>query len=380
MDFSIDAELQKYIDAAAKVAEDIAPDYKQREHDRIIDPELRKHMGAQGLIAPEIPVELGGRGERSLTSGMIVEQISKGDFNVAYVQVVASLVAQIVARNAQPEVAKKWVTKMVSGEEIVAIGLSEPTGGSDAGNPTFRAHRENGGWVLNGTKSMSFAMHAAATVVFARTEEGSRGRGISAFIVELDRDGITREATPDMGTLPVGRGFVHFENVWVPEENLMGAEGKGFTEVMQGFDFSRALIGLQCVGAAQQTLDETWEYTTQRMAFDQPISKFQGVSFPLSEADTYLTAARNLCYKTLWTKDQGLDHTKEAAMVKWWAPKVSYDVINQCLLTHGQYGYLTTRPIEQRLRDVLGLQIGDGTAQIMKMIIARQNMPREFAP
>lgn len=380
MDFTIDAQMQGYIDAAAKVAEEIAPDYQQREINGIIEPELRKHMGALGLIAPEIPTELGGRGERSLTAGMIVEQIARGDFNVAYVQVVSSLVAQIIARNARPEVAKKWVPKMVSGEEIVAIGLSEPTGGSDAGNPTFTARKENGGWVLNGTKSMSFALHAAATVVFARTEEGKRGRGITAFLVELDRDGITREGTPDMGTKAVGRGFVNFENVWIPEENQLGSEGKGFTEVMQGFDFSRALIGLQCIGTAQKTLEETWEYAGQRMAFDQPISKFQGVSFPLSEADTMLTAARVLCQKTLFLKDSGLEHTKEAAMVKWWAPKVSYDVINQCLLTHGQYGYLTNRPIEQRLRDVLGLQIGDGTAQIMKMIIARHNLPRELAP
>jgi cyclohexanecarboxyl-CoA dehydrogenase len=227
---------------------------------------------------------------------------------------------------------------------------------------------------------MSFALHAGATVIFARTEEGRRGRGISAFLVELDRDGITRTATNDMGTVSVGRGFVEFENVWIPEENLLGAEGQGFTEVMQGFDFSRALIGLQVIGAAQVTLDETWQYTSQRQAFDQPISKFQGVSFPLAEADTMLTAARVLCQKTLWLKDADQPHTKEAAMCKWWAPKVAYDVINQCLLSHGQFGYLRDYPIEQRMRDVLGLQIGDGTAQIMKLIIARQNLGREFAP
>ena len=242
------------------------------------------------------------------------------------------------------------------------------------------ARRQDDGWILNGTKSMSFALHAGATVVFARTEEGRRGRGISAFLVELDRDGITRTAANDMGTLAVGRGFVDFDDVWIPDENLLGAEGKAFTEVMQGFDFSRALIGLQVIGTAKVTLDETWDYTSKRQAFDQPVSKFQGVSFPLAEADTLLTAARVLCHKTLSLKDAGQTHTKEAAMCKWWAPKVAYDVINQCLLSHGQFGYLKDRPIEQRLRDVLGLQIGDGTAQIMKLIIARQNLGREYAP
>lgn len=149
---------------------------------------------------------------------------------------------------------------------------------------------------------------------------------------------------------------------------------------MQGFDFSRALIGLQCVGAAQQTVDETWAYVSQRQAFDRPISTFQGVSFPLAESETLLAAARMLCYQTLWLKDAGLPHTTEAAMCKWWAPKTAYDVITSCLLLHGQYGYRTEKPIEQRLRDVLGLQIGDGTAQIMKLIIARQRLGRALAP
>lgn len=380
MDFSIDAALQGYIDAASTFSDKLAGEYQNRENTRIIEPELRKEMGALGLIAPELPKELGGRGERALTSGMITEQISRGDINVGYINVVGSLVGQILARNATDELARTWVPKIASGEDIVAIGLSEPSGGSDAGNPQLAARRENDGWVLNGTKSMSFALHAGATVVFARTSEDRRGRGISAFLVELDRDGVTKTPTNDMGTLSVGRGFVDFDNVWIPEHNLLGAEGKGFTEVMQGFDFSRALIGLQVIGAAQVSLDEAWRYASQRQAFDQPISKFQGVSFPLAEAETYLSAARTLCQRTLWLKDNNQAHTKEAAMCKWWAPKVAFDVIKQCLLTHGQFGYLKDYPIEQRMRDVLGLQIGDGTAQIMKLIIARQTLDREVAP
>jgi cyclohexanecarboxyl-CoA dehydrogenase len=119
---------------------------------------------------------------------------------------------------------------------------------------------------------------------------------------------------------------------------------------------------------------------TQREAFDRPLSVNQGVAFPLAEAETVLAAARLLCYRTLWRKDAGEPHTADAAMCKWWAPKVAYDAIGQCLLLHGQYGYRTDRPIEQRLRDVLGLQIGDGTAQIMKLVIARQKLGRELAP
>lgn len=382
MDFSLSDTQQEYRERARALAtEQLLPGYQAREKAGRIEPELRKEIGAAGLIAPEIPGELGGRGLDRLTSGLVTEEIGRGDINVAYLQVVGSLVGQILAGNAVPEVAREWVPRICSGEEIVGIGLTEPHAGSDAGMPRLTARRDGGDWVLDGVKSLSFGRDAAAVVVFARTGPSARrGRDISAFVVPLDLPGVTREPYSDMGTTAVGRGAAHFDRVRIPADHLLGEEGQGFTQVMQGFDFSRALIGLQCIGCAQQTLDETWEYVGTRQAFDQPLSKNQGVSLPLAEAETLLTAARLLCYQTLGLKDAGLPHTAQAAMSKWWAPKTAYDVINQCLLLHGQYGYRTELPIEQRLRDVLGLQIGDGTAQIMKLVIARQYLGRELAP
>jgi cyclohexanecarboxyl-CoA dehydrogenase len=382
MDFAFSDEQQEYRDRAREVAtKRLLPEYQARERAGRIDPELRRELGSQGLIAPEIPVEYGGRGLDRVTSGAVTEEIGRGDINVAYLQVVGSLVGQILAGNARPEVAQQWVPKICSGEEIVGIGLTEPHAGSDAGMPRLTARRDGDDWVLDGVKSLSFGNDAAAVVVFARTGPSqTRGKDISAFLVPLHLPGVTREPYSDMGTTAVGRGAAHFDGVRIPADHLLGDEGRGFTQVMQGFDFSRALIGLQCIGCAQQTVDETWDYVGTRQAFDQPLSKNQGVAFPLAEAETLLTAARLLCYQTLWLKDAGLPHTSQAAMSKWWAPKTAYDVINSCLLLHGQYGYRTELPIEQRLRDVLGLQIGDGTAQIMKLVIARQRLGRELAP
>jgi len=381
MDFAFSDGQQEYRDRAREVAtKRLLPEYQARERAGRIDPELRRELGSQGLIAPEIPVEYGGRGLDRVTSGAVTEEIGRGDINVAYLQVVGSLVGQILAGNARPEVAQQWVPKICSGEEIVGIGLTEPHAGSDAGMPRLTARRDGDDWVLDGVKSLSFGNDAAAVVVFARTGPSqTRGKDISAFLVPLHLPGVTREPYSDMGTTAVGRGAAHFDGVRIPADHLLGDEGRGFTQVMQGFDFSRALIGLQCIGCAQQTVDETWDYVGTRQAFDQPLSKNQGVAFPLAEAETLLTAARLLCYQTLWLKDAGLPHTSQAAMSKWWAPKTAYDVINQCLLLHGQYGYRTELPIEQRLRDVLGLQIGDGTAQIMKLVIARQRLGRELA-
>ena len=381
MDFALTATQEAYVQTARRLAaERLGTRIQRPRGGRGIEREVRLEMGAQGFIAPEIPEELGGRGLDRLTSGLITEQIATGDFNVAYIQVVGSLVGQILAGNARPEVAAQWVPKICSGEEIVGIGLSEPHAGSDAGNPRLRAVREGDDYVLTGVKSLSLCRDAAAAVVFARTSDEGRGRGISAFVVALDQPGVTKEPYSDMGTKAVARGAAHFDGVRVPAENMLGREGQGFTQVMQGFDFSRALIGLQCIGLAQVTVDETWDYVSQREAFDRPLSKYQGVSFPLAEAETVLTAARLMCYQTLWLKDQGLPHTAQAAMCKWWAPKTAFDVVQNCLLLHGQYGYRTEKPIEQRLRDVLGLQIGDGTAQIMKLIIARQRLGRALAP
>jgi cyclohexanecarboxyl-CoA dehydrogenase len=382
MDFALSDEQEEYRDRAREVAaKRLLPEYQARERAGRIDPELRRELGSRGLIAPEIPVEYGGRGLDRVTSGVITEEIGRGDINVAYLQVVGSLVGQILAGNARPELGRQWVPAICSGERIVGIGLTEPHAGSDAGMPRLTARRDGGDWVLDGVKSLSFARDAAAVVVFARTGgSGRRGRDISAFLVPMDLPGVTREPYPDLGTTAVGRGAAHLDGVRIPADHLLGEEGRGFTQVMQGFDFSRALIGLQCIGCAQQTVDETWEYVGTRQAFDQPLSRNQGVAFPLAEAETLLTAARLLCYQTLWLKDAGLPHTAQAAMSKWWAPKTAYEVINQCLLLHGQYGYRTELPIAQRLRDVLGLQIGDGTAQIMKLVIARQRLGRELAP
>lgn len=382
MDFELTGAQREYRDRARRIArEQLLPGYRQRERSGRIDPELRREIGALGLIAPELPTELGGRGADRLTAGVVTEEIGRGDINVAYLQVVGSLVGQILAGNAAPDVAHEWVPRICRGEEIVGIGLTEPQAGSDAGMPALTAAREGGDWVLDGVKSLSFAGDAAAVVVFARTGPSrSRGKDISAFLVPLDAPGVTREAYPDMGTTAVGRGAAHFDGVRIPDDHLLGEQGRGFTQVMQGFDFSRALIGLQCLGAAQQTVDETWRYVGERTAFDRPLSTNQGVAFPLAEAETLLSAARLLCHRTLWLKDAGHPHTAQAAMCKWWAPKTAYDVITQCLLLHGQYGYRTELPIEQRLRDVLGLQIGDGTAQIMKLVIARQYLGRELAP
>lgn len=381
MDFSIGSEAQGLLDTAASFEERLILEARTREEAGRIGAEVTQEMGRAGLIAPELSEHLGGQGQSKVTAGLITEAIARGDLNVAYIQVVGSLMGQVIARNASAEVAEHYCRLITSGTETVAIGLSEPTAGSDAGNPATTATRDGADWIINGTKSMSLALTSAATIIFARTDpEAKRGKGISAFLIDLDAPGVTRTPISDMGQSAVARGSVDFTDVRIPADHLLGAEGAAFSQVMQGFDFSRALIGLQCTGSASRAIDDTWDYVKDREAFDQPLSKFQGVSFPLAEAETKMAAARLLCLNTLWLGDEGLPHTSQAAMCKWWAPLESYHAIHQCLLLHGQNGYMQNRDVEKRLRDVLGMQIGDGTAQIMKLVIARESAGRAYAP
>jgi cyclohexanecarboxyl-CoA dehydrogenase len=196
----------------------------------------------------------------------------------------------------------------------------------------------------------------------------------------MDAPGVARSALRDMGSHAVGRAVISFDGVRVPGSHLIGPEGSGFHQVMRGFDYNRVAIALACLGIAQISLEETMAYVKQRTTFDRPLSRYEGVTFPIAEAATQLEMARLFSYRALWLADRGQPHTKEAAMVKWWAPKVARETIHQCLLLHGHYGYTDELPFEQRMRDVIGLEIGDGAAEVMKMVVARELLGRESLP
>ncbi len=378
----ITEELEFLAETAEKFAQKyIAPGFLERDQSRIFDRDLVKKMGEMGFIAPELPEQYGGQGIGRLAAGIIHEAIAKADLSFSYINLLASLNGQILAEHGQPEVVEPWLKKLTAGEAIFSIALTEPRGGSDAANLRLKIERDGDEYVINGEKtSISAADQADASVVFGRTGANEDGaHGVTALLVPMNLPGISTTRFDCHGQRAIGRGSIFFDNVRVPVNHRLGDENKGFVQVMQGFDFSRALIGLQVLAVARVSLDEAWEYAAQREAFGQPLTAFQGVSHPLAEYETQVEAARLLCLQTLWLKDNHLPHTSEAGMCKWWGPKLAYDVIHQCLLTFGHAGY-DRGVMEQRMRDVLGFQIGDGTAQIMKIIIARHKAGRKAVP
>jgi cyclohexanecarboxyl-CoA dehydrogenase len=343
--------------------------------------EIWRRMGELGLLGLRTPEAYGGQEADFVTFGLAMEEIARGDFGCTYGLQLAGLAGEILGRTASEEIKRRWLPPTASGEAVIALALTEPSVGSDAANLACRAERDGEDYLITGEKSgISLGMVAQAAILFARTDPRGRARGVTAFLVPLDLPGVSRSPLRDMGTRVVARAVLSFDHVRVPASHRLGAEGTGFRQVMQGFDYNRVGIALACLGVAQVSLEETIAYVKSRQAFGKTLATFEGVSFPIAEAATHVDACRWLCYRALWLADHGQPYTKESAMTKWWAPRLSVDTIHQCLRLHGHYGYTDELPFEQRMRDVIGLEIGDGTAEVMKVIVARELIGRESLP
>lgn len=358
----------------------LAPHYQSDDKAATFRRELALDMAGMGLTGLRIPEQYGGQDATAVIAGVAAEEVGRADFNATYLIINTALISDIIVRNATDEQKAAWLPGIASGETVPCICITEPGHGTDAASLELKAVRDGDGWTLHGEKtSITLGMASDRAVVLARTG-GPGARGVSAFWVDLSHPSVTRAPFDDLGSRAIGRASLHFSGTPVGADGLIGNEGDGFVSVMQGFDYSRAIIGLACLGAAQASLDEALQWSRDREAFGKPIGTFQGVAFPLAEQATYVKGARHVCYEALWRKDQDLEHSAEAAMSKFWAPKLSAEVIHQCLLTLGHLGYSTESPVGQRLRDVIGLEIGDGTAQVSKLVISRSLLGRAFAP
>jgi cyclohexanecarboxyl-CoA dehydrogenase len=336
-------------------------------------------LGAFGLLAgPDhnpLPTE------DHVAAGLVVEELAYADFNIANAAIPVMLMSSLIARHAGPEVRDRWLQPLVDGEIYVALGLTEPGTGSDVTAIRTTATVDGDDFVITGEKtSVTMLAHAQAIVLVAKTIHDGAHVGVSAFLVPLDAAGISKSPIADTGWLPMGRGVLHLDGVRVPRSALLGSEGGAFRSVLNGFDFTRPLLALTGIGCAQASIDETAEYLKQRHVFGSPLASFEGASFPLAEHATHLEAARLLCYSTLWRRNVGKPHTALAAMTKWYGPKQASAAVHDCLLLHGNFGYSAEFPFEQRMRDVLAVEIADGTAQIQKIIIARELFGSEFVP
>ena len=380
MDFRFSGEQELIAESVRGFARDVLlPRYAHWDRSGEFPREQFIKMGEMGLLGLRVPEEYGGQATEAVTAGIAIEAAAAGDFNCCYGILIACFAGEMLGRHGPRALMQAWLPDMAAGRKIICTCLTEPQSGSDAAGLRTRAVRDGDHYVISGEKaSVTLVMAGDAGIVFAKTDPKAGARGVTAFLVPFDLPGVSRSPYADLGARGISRGSVFFEEVRIPVSHRIGEEGGGFGKVMATFDYTRALIGLMCLGAAQASMAETIDYLKSRQSFGQPLSRYQGVSFPLADWAAKLEMARWLCFRTLWLRDQDLPHTAEAAMCKMQCPDIAVGAIHECLLLHGHYGYTKDYPQEQRLRDVIGQQIADGTVQIQKLIVARHLFGREF--
>ncbi|MEU1849642.1 acyl-CoA dehydrogenase [Streptomyces sp. NPDC019990] len=381
MDFTftpVQNELAKRV--AELAAEKIAPHRQEQDRAGTYRPDLIADLAAADLFALRIPERHGGLGLDAISAGIALEQLAAADLTVCFPVLNAALIGGVIADNGTPEQRAAWLPPIARGEAVVALALTEPDHGTDAAGIRMRAEPDGDDWVLTGEKtSIMIATHATHALVFARTGEDGP-RGVSAFYIPLNDAQIHRERLTDLGCRAGGRGRIVLDGVRVGRRELVGEPGGGFTAVMRGFGVSRAFIALMAIGVANAALDEAYAHATRRTAFGRPLGRFQSVAFPLVEHTTLLHAARLVAYEALCTADRGEDPRIPSNMAKWWAPKAAVEATHQALLTMGHLGWSEDGPVAQRLRDVIGLQLADGTAAATKLTVARLVLGKEYAP
>lgn len=380
-EFGLTADHDVLRDAARTFAKrELAPGAKERARENRIPAWMFEKMASLGYIGMTADPKYGGGGMDMTSAGVVIEEFGRYDIAAPHVVITPTQFALLLASGTE-EQRQRWIPPLCAGKAVYSIGLTEPGCGTDISGLKTKAVRDGDYYVITGEKTPSTrAMQADGVFVFARTGSEPGARGISCIYVPLDAPGVSRSEMPYAGMIPLNCASLFFDSVRVPVGNRVGEEGKGLSMIMQRFDVLRVLLCLVALAQAQTSLDEVAEYAKGRIAFGQPIAKNEAISFRIAESATRIDAARLACYRTLWMCDQGMKHSKESAMCKWLAPQVAFEVIHGCITMMGHVGYSTESPFVQRMLDVMGYQIGDGTAEAQNLTIVREMLGREFLP
>ena len=337
--------------------------------------ELAPALGALGLMGIEVPEALGGAGMTKLDQCICIEELARVCPAIALsVAAHNGLCVAHIARFGSDEQRRRFLPRLASGEHLGAWALTEPSAGSDAANMRTTATRDNGRWVLNGSKVFITSGQASSVVVvMAVTDRSRRSKGISAFIVEKNTPGFrVGKKENKLGMRASETSELIFEDCAIPEDHLIGEEGHGFTQTMQILDGGRVGIAALSVGLAQGAHEAALRYASERIAFGEPISAFQAIQSKLADAATRIEAARLLTYQAARTIENGGPATLHASMAKLFASEVAVKVADDGIQIHGGYGFVKDYPAEKYSRDAKLLTIGEGTSEILRIVIAKQ--------
>jgi alkylation response protein AidB-like acyl-CoA dehydrogenase len=336
-----------------------------------IPSELIDKLAEVGLLGTAFPEEYGGGNFGEVGYCIAQEEVTKAcGSTAALIGAHQSIGANAIYIGGSEELKKKYLPDLTSGKKLAAFALTEASAGSDSFNLKTKAEKQNGKWIINGEKLwITNGAEADIFSIFARTE-----KGITGFVIEKDFPGvIIGNKEKKLGIRGSSTTPVTFENVEVPEENMIGKDGRGFLIAMKTLDAGRLGIGACCVGAAKEMLELSVNYAEQRIQFDQPIGKFQAVQFMIAEMSTKIFAMESMLYRTSKKYDKGKDITQEAAMVKLYCSEGVSEVADKALQIHGGMGFSREIPIERFYRDARILRIFEGTSEIQKLIIGRKD-------
>jgi short/branched chain acyl-CoA dehydrogenase len=373
LNFDLTEEQQLVRDTVRTFARDrVAPIAAELDHEQRFPYDLVAELAELGLMGMTIPEEYGGAGADTVAYAIVVEELTRIDSSVAITLAAHhSLGTLPIYYFGSEEQKRRWLPDLASGKKLAAFGLTEPGAGSDAGATRTTAELRHGEWIVNGSKI--FITNAGTDIsgcvtITARTGDDE----ISNIVVENGTPGYT--ISPPMhklGWRASDTRELSFENCRVPEANLLGPRGKGFQQFLTILDGGRISVAAMGVGLAQGSYDLAYPYAKEREQFGKPIATFQAVQFRLADMATEIEAGRALVLKAAWLKDEGRDFALEAAMAKLYTGELSHRVVNAALQIHGGYGYMEESAIARLYRDQKILEIGEGTNEVQRMVIAR---------
>jgi len=359
-----------FIDFAQNEVKPIAAEIDESERFPI---ETIPKLARYGFLGIPFPKEFGGHGSDNLCYAISVEELSKVCATTGViVSAHTSLCATPIFEMGTPAQKEKYLIPLAKGEKLGAFGLTEPNAGSDAGSQQTVAEKKSDHYLLNGAKIfITNADYADIYIVMAMTDKTAGTRGISAFILEKGTPGFTiGKKEKKLGIRGSATCELIFENVKIPLESLLGAEGKGFGVAMKTLDGGRIGIAAQALGIAQGAINETIQYVKERKQFGKPIASFQNTQFQIADMQTKVDAARWLVYHAAWLKDNKRQFSKEAAMAKLFAAETAMEVTTKAVQLFGGYGYTREYPVERMMRDAKITEIYEGTSEVQKMVIS----------
>jgi alkylation response protein AidB-like acyl-CoA dehydrogenase len=358
------------------MTEEVSPVVDEHEKARRFPTEVVRRIGELGWLGINVPERWGGAGMDTLAYAIAVEEIGRvwGSLGLI-VAAHTSLGCGPLLIAGTDEQRDRFLPPLASGQMLGAYGLTEPMAGSDAGGTRTTARRDGDDWVIDGQKRfITNAGQAGLYILTARTGSNDDGSAqISAFIVPADSPGFSVGRLEEkMGLHASATGELQLDGVRVPAANLLGEEGAGFKSFLKVLDGGRISIAALALGLAQAALDAAVPYAQTREQFGRPIGSFQGVAFMVADMATEIEAARALVYRAAWLKDQGRDYGLAAAEAKLFSSEVSSRVTNAAIQVHGGYGYIEDYKVERFLRDAKLTEIGEGTSQVQRLVIARK--------